>query len=53
MADYSIERLPELNDFPAEQRNAAVELLLGICRRQQLEIVELRAQIHVQAQQLQ
>ena len=53
MADFLIERLPELSDFPPDQRNAAVELLLGICHRQQREIVELRQQVRVQGEQLQ
>ena len=53
MADKLIVQLPELEDFPAEQRNPAVELLLGICRRQQEEIVELRDQVKKQAEQLQ
>ena len=53
MADFRTERLPELSDFPAEQRNAAVELLLKICHRQQREIVELRQQVRCQAEQIQ
>jgi hypothetical protein len=53
MADLVEERLPEIGDFPPEQRNPAVELLLGICRWQQQEIVELRHQVQSQAAQIQ
>jgi hypothetical protein len=53
MADFGKEKIPELSDFPFEQRSVAVELLLGICQRQQREIVELREQITLQAEQLQ
>jgi hypothetical protein len=53
MATFETGRLPELSDFPAEQRSAAVELLLGICHQQQAEIVNLRAQVQHQAQQIQ
>lgn len=53
MAQEDIERLPELEDFPAAERSPAVELLLNICQRQQREIRELREQVRSQAQQLQ
>ena len=52
MANQNEERIPELTDFPVEQRNTAVELLLGICRRQQSEIGELREQVRCQAKQI-
>ena len=48
MTEFLLERLPELTDFPAEQRNAAVEVLLKICHRQQAEIVALREQVERQ-----
>ena len=53
MADELIERLPELEDFSPEERTSAVKLLLGICHRQQREIIELREEVRVQAQQIQ
>ena len=53
MADELIERLPELEDFSPEERTPAVQLLLGICHRQQREIIELREEVRVQAQQIQ
>lgn len=52
MPELDTERLPELSDFPPEQRNAAVVVLLGICHRQQLEIVALRHQVRNQAEQI-
>lgn len=52
MAQDDIERLPELEDFPAAERSPAVELLLNICHRQQREIIELRSQVRRQAEQL-
>ena len=53
MAQTESERLPELEDFPIEQSNSAVELLLRICHRQHEEIIELRAQVQRQAAQIQ
>jgi hypothetical protein len=53
MAQTGIGRLPELEDFPVEQRNPAVALLLEICHRQEHEIVMLREQVEAQAEQIQ
>lgn len=60
MAQDERVRLPELEDFPAEQRNSAVELLLRICHEQRKQLVEheqqiqmLREQNVLQAEQIQ
>ena len=53
MVDLLLERLPELEDFPPEERTAGVKLLLRICHRQQQELVVLREEVRVQAQQIQ
>ena len=39
MPDFGFEYIPELSDFPAEERSPAVVLLLGICRRQREQLV--------------
>jgi hypothetical protein len=53
MPDIDLETLPELSDFPPDQRNPAVELLLKICHRQQREIIELREHVRQQADLIQ
>lgn len=60
MAQDERGRLPELEDFPPEQRNSAVELLLRICYEQRKQLVEheqqiqmLREQKALQAEQIQ
>lgn len=60
MAQDESERLPELEDFPPEQRNSAVELLLRTCHLQRKQLVEheqqiqlLREQNTLQAEQIQ
>jgi len=52
MTEFLLEQLPELTDFPPEQRNVAVEVLLKICHRQQAEIVALREQLQLQSEQI-
>jgi len=41
-----------LEDFAPEERTSAVKLLLGICHRQQEEIIALRGQVVQQAEQI-
>ena len=53
MPEFDLDILPELTDFPAEQRNTAAELLLKICHRQQREIIELRQHVKEQAELIQ
>ena len=53
MAQYETERLPELEDFPAEERGSAVKVLLRICHAQQRRIEAQELRIQEQAQQIQ
>lgn len=51
MAQYQKEPLPKLEDFPPDQRNSAVEVLLRICNDQQRRIEELEQQVQMLREQ--
>jgi len=53
MTRKDLSPLPRLKDFPQDQRNEAVELLLKICEWQREEIVALRDRVETQAQEIQ
>ena len=51
MAHVEKERLPRLEDFPEEDRNSALEVLLRICQDQQCRIEEQAQQIQLLREQ--
>ena len=53
MAQSERDLLPRLEDFPQDQRNGAVELLLKICERQREEIIALRKRVETQSEEIQ
>lgn len=53
MAQADTERIPELEDFPVEERSSAVKILLRICHDQHRRIAEQGLRIQEQAQQIQ
>lgn len=53
MADFLVERLPELEDFAPEERTAGVKLLLRICHDQQRRLVDQEQRLEVQSKQIQ
>ena len=52
MKTIAKEQIPELSELPEGERTATVELLLGICHRQQAQLEEQAKQWAVQAEQL-
>jgi len=51
MAPFQKELLPRLEDFPVEERNSAVEILLRICHDQQRQLEEQAQQIQMLKEQ--
>lgn len=53
MVSLKLEPLPSLEDFPVEERTETVKFLLGICHRQQEQLIRLTEVVALQAEQIQ